>query len=234
MIETKSLAGGSSRNFQTPRNFRTHRNFRTPRGSRHSSRAFTLVEVLMACGVASVLFGVLFMVFSGGQRSVTKGTQLSSALTSAVYLTQRIEADLIQLAVQKELAENPVKVNYDGSGMTFTVATEERRNHDKNGLEQVTYVLSRSGKVLRIKRNDKLLPEVFLKKFKFTFFPAGEENSKFMHYVRVTGETTDHLGKSSFVFSRLYDLPQAFGLIEDESWHGEMGPIIKNTRKPRR
>ena len=207
---------------------------RPPMSNRRERRAFTLIEVLMACGVASVLFGVLFMVFSGGQRSVTKGTQLSSALTSAVYLTQRLEGDFIQLAVPQELAKKPVKVNEDGSGITFTVATNERREHDKNGLEQVTYILTRgANNVLKIKRNDKELKEIYLKKFKFEFFPAGEENSKFMHYVRVTGETTDHLGKSSFVFSRLYDLPQAFELIRDASWHGEMGPIIKNTRKSR-
>ena len=188
----------------------------------------------MACGVAAVLFGVLFMVFSGGQRSVSKGTQLSSALTAAVYLTQRLEGDFIQLAVPQELAKNPVKVNDDGSGITFTMATNERRNHNKDGLEQVTYVLARGPKnVLRLKRNDKELKEIYLKKFKFEFFPAGEENSKFMHYVRVTGETTDHLGKSSFVFSRLYDLPQAFELIQDASWHGQMGPIIRNQRKGR-
>ena len=197
--------------------------------------AFTLIEVLMACGVASVLFGVMFMVFSGGQRSVTKGTQLSNALTAAVYLTQRLEGDFIQLAVPQELAKTPVKVNEDGSGITFTVATSERRKHNKDGLEQVTYVLARGPKnVLRLKRNDKVLKEIYLKKFKFEFFPAGEENSKFMHYVRVVGETTDHLGKSSFVFSRLYDLPQAFELIRDVSWHGQMGPIIRNQRKSRK
>lgn len=182
-------------------------------------RSYTLIEIVVAVSVTALLFGILFFVFSGGRRSITKGTNLSEALFGAVMLGEIMEADMRQIAVSREESNEPIGISKDGKSLVMNMANDLRRHHDEEGLDSIEYKVARekSGSPsFRVKRNGRLIRSIFLKELLFELILPDDELEPDMQYLRISGVATDRLGASSFPFVRLVDLPLPSKLFLEE------------------
>jgi len=102
--------------------------------------AFTLLEVLVAVGLTTVVFGAFWAAFGSGVSGFYRGTSHVTALQDALVLLERLEQDIDVMATPPSLLATPVQIGADGSSLRFAVPHFDGDPTDQPFLRPVTTV----------------------------------------------------------------------------------------------
>lgn len=184
---------------------------KTASQSRVRSRGLTLAEVLVALSIASMLLVVVWSLFGAGIRHYLRSERHNETTLSALLAASALERDLARVLTDVRNAEDPLRVEADGRGLTFDAARSDPSDLMRVHAETVRYALGppdRRG-VRRLLRNDVPVEGVWLKDLAFAFVGPDAPGSEGACAVRAVVRATDGNGRSDFALVRLFclDLP---------------------------
>ncbi len=175
-------------------------------------RAFTLVEVIIAFCVASVLIYVLHQMLFGGLRTFKRLEGKTYALESAMLAWEIIADDVRSneyFGVQPEQFTDvrPIEIGEVGGkqvlGLMRLRRVEFANVAPKTELEKVIFSLemSKDGDHGCLKRNDKVYKSIKLKKLDFHLFEQERDDGKKVAFLSlaIKGWSTDERSNSSLV-----------------------------------
>lgn len=145
------------------------------------SKAFTLLEVLVASAILGTALAAAFEMFSSGNQQVVKGISTTTLIQSALVLEQAVMHDVQRMMVPDKVA--PVELDLSGTYVSFYVPQQssmksvfrgERGTSSTTSTWCVTGVevrwhLVEAGKsYFHPTRNDKVFNDLWLKSWRFT------------------------------------------------------------------
>ena len=149
-------------------------------------RGLTMVELLTAVGLSSMVFLIVMTTFVGGLRTLGRGERSAAVILDALGAAELIVSELETAFVDLQEAHTPVVIDSDGRGMSFYRADPGFLDWSRvRGIPRRIEAVRMDDGHYTVQVDGRTASSSRLADLRFEFFPADGGESGGVHIIRV-------------------------------------------------